>query len=115
MTKNQQKHRHMVELCFAASQGDLSAIRRALQKGGGLNECDYDGRTPMHLAASEGHARVVKYLFQHGANINPMDRWKNTPLDDAVREQRADVIQLLQNNGALRGSVLAAMASKAPV
>ncbi|KJE93435.1 glutaminase [Capsaspora owczarzaki ATCC 30864] len=106
LPKNHQRHRQMIELCFAASQGDLSAIRRALQKGGGLNECDYDGRTPLHLAASEGHTRVVKYLFQHGAHINPMDRWGNTPLDDAKREQRVDVVELLFDNGALTGAEL---------
>ena len=46
------------ELIWAASVGDLRAIRRLVALGIPLDSADYDRRTPMHLAAAEGHART---------------------------------------------------------
>jgi len=84
-------------LCWAASKGDMSGIRRLVARGVDLNGADYDGRTALHLAASEGHVEVVAFFLDRGANPGPRDRWNATPRDDAVREGHLEVTALLDD------------------
>jgi len=86
----------LVDLCWAASEGDLDGIRRLRVEGAALGGADYDGRTALHLAASEGRAAVVAYLLRHGVDRAPVDRWGNTPLDDARRAGHDAVLELLE-------------------
>lgn len=83
------------DLCWAASEGDLGALRRLVAQGVSLDAADYDGRTPVHLAASEGHAHVVEFFADHGVRLDPRDRWGNTPLEDAKREGHDEIVRLL--------------------
>ena len=53
----------IVELIYAASEGDLPAILRLVARGIDLDGADYDYRTPLHLAAAEGHEHVVPVLY----------------------------------------------------
>ncbi len=85
----------LVDLCWAASEGDLNGIRRLVVQGVNLNDADYDGRTALHLAASEGRYDVVEYFVRQGVELNPVDRWGNTPLDDAKKGGHNDVAHLL--------------------
>lgn len=82
-------------LIWAASQGNLSAIRRLVASGVSLDSADYDRRTPLHLAAAEGHIDVVQYFIAQGVDLNAQDRWGNTPLADALRHTQHDVAKLL--------------------
>jgi glutaminase len=86
----------LVDLCWAASEGDLGGIRRLVVQGAGLDGADYDGRTPLHLAASEGREEVVAYMLSEGVNRSPIDRWGNVPLDDARRGEHDAVVALLE-------------------
>lgn len=88
------------ELIWAASLGDLGAVRRLVAQGVPLDAGDYDYRTALHLAAAEGHVAVVRYLVAHGVPVDPTDRWGNTPLDDALRHGRDAVVEALQASGA---------------
>jgi glutaminase len=88
------------ELIWAASLGDMGAVRRLVAQGVPLESADYDHRTAMHLAAAEGHLDVVRYFIAHGVPVNPTDRWGNTPLDDALRHGRETVAELLRQSGA---------------
>ena len=92
----------LVDLCWAAGEGDLHGIRSLIAKGVDLDAADYDGRTAIHLAASEGRADVVALLLERGANPAPVDRWGNTPLDDARRGRFDDVAALLDPSQALQ-------------
>ena len=85
----------LVDLCWAASKGDLDGIRRLRVRGVDLAGADYDGRTALHLAASEGREQVVAYLLEHGVDPAPIDRWGNTPMVDAQRGGHASVAALL--------------------
>ncbi|MDP6692408.1 MAG: glutaminase [Alphaproteobacteria bacterium] len=87
------------ELIWAASLGDLIAIRRLVAQGVPLDLADYDRRTAIHLAAAEGHVDVVRYCIAHHVSCNPTDRWGNTPLDDAIRHDHQDVAELLRGHG----------------
>eukprot|EP01137_Pigoraptor_chileana_P028306 Opistho-2@12110 len=110
---NDPKNHNMVAMCFAASQGDISAVKRLLQHGASLDDCDYDGRCPLHLAASEGHVSVVHYFVRHGCPPNPRDRWGGTPLDDAVRGGKDEVVDVLRRYGGLSGSEMGPMSADA--
>ena len=86
----------IVDLCYAAAEGDMTGIRRLVLQGVDLDDADYDGRTALHLAASEGQADVVEYFIAQGAQLAPIDRWGNTPLDDARRGGHTRVVELLE-------------------
>ena len=88
----------LVDLCWAASEGDLDGIRRLRLQGAVLDGADYDGRTALHLAASEGREEVVDYLLRHGVDPAPVDRWGNTPLDDARRTGHLHVLRRLDTD-----------------
>jgi anti-sigma regulatory factor (Ser/Thr protein kinase) len=85
----------VVELLWAASEGDMEGLRRCVARGIPVSAADYDGRTALHLAASNGQAEAVAYLLAHDHPIYVRDRWSATPLDDARREQRTDVADRL--------------------
>ncbi len=89
------RRNRLVDLCWAASEGDLSGIRRLVVQGVELDDADYDGRTALHLAASEGRSEVVEFLIRQGVRVAPVDRWGNTPLDDAKKAGHDDVARLL--------------------
>ena len=85
----------LVDLCWAASEGDCDGIQRLVVRGAAVDAADYDGRTPLHLAASEGRADAVRALLDLGASPEARDRWGNTPADDALREGHDPVAELL--------------------
>ena len=58
----EQKGTKVVSLLFAAQCGDTTALKRMHLKGQDLNECDYDGRTALHVSAAEGHIECVNFL-----------------------------------------------------
>ena len=93
----------IVELCWAASQGDLTGVRRLAARGVDLGAADYDGRTALHLAASEGQTAVVEYLVSRDVGVSAKDRWNNTPLDDAVRGAHDRIVELLSERAGDRG------------
>ena len=97
LKKNQMRIEGVVNLCWAASQGDLNEVQRLAAWGVDLDAADYDGRTALHLAASEGHAHIVEYLVSKGVNLNPIDRWGGTPLTDARRANCESVIKILED------------------
>jgi glutaminase len=96
LKKNQTRIEGVVNLCWAASQGDLAEAQKLAAQGVDLDGADYDGRTALHLAASEGHAQVVEYLIAKGVNLSPVDRWGGTPLSDARRNNQEAVVTLLE-------------------
>jgi glutaminase len=86
---------HTIELIWAASEGDILAIRRLMARGVPLQVADYDRRTPLHLAASEGRVETVRFLLNQGVEVGVTDRWGSTPLQDAKRHGHEEVANLL--------------------
>ena len=91
----------VVELIYAASEGDVYGIQRRVARGAELDRGDYDLRTPLHLAAAEGHEHVVQYFIDQGVELSPHDRWGGTPLGDARRHGHKRITQLLESHGAV--------------
>lgn len=90
----------LASVTYAASEGDLDAVRTLLKRGLEIDSGDYDGRTTLHLAAVEGNIRVVECLVAEGASVNVKDRWGQTPLQEAVRHNHTQVISFLAKSGA---------------
>ena len=85
----------VVDLCWAAAEGDVDGMRRLVAEGADPAAADYDGRTPLHLAAAEGRLDAVDYLLALGVPSSPKDRWGRSPVDDADRGHHADVADRL--------------------
>lgn len=86
-----------VTLLFAATLGDLSALKRHHLQGIDLNTTDYDGRTALHVAAAEGQLECVKFLLESAeVDPDPQDRWKFTPVGEANRFGHSDVADYLE-------------------
>ena len=86
----------IVELLWAAAEGNIRGLQSLFASGINVNSADYDGRTALHLAASEGKVEAVEYLLSHGHHVNVRDRWNSTPLDEAIREERDAVIRVIE-------------------
>lgn len=97
--KNEAQITGLINLCWAASNGDFQEVQQLIARGININDADYDGRTALHLAASEGHHRIVSYLLLKGARLDATDRWGNTPLDDANRNHHQAVIDAIKSFG----------------
>lgn len=86
----------VVALCYAASQGDLTEMRRLVARGVKPGAADYSGSTPMHLAAREGQLEALNYLLTLGADPSVCDRRGKTPLDEAIEGENTDAINILR-------------------
>lgn len=59
-------------LHYAASIGDLAAVRELIRDGSDVNAFD-NGKTPLHYAVDDGHVEVAKALLEAGADVNAHD------------------------------------------
>jgi len=85
----------VIDMCWAASEGDCKGLQRLVLRGADPNAADYDGRTPLHLAACEGRTDAVALLLELGAEPGVRDRWDNTPCAEAERCGHGGVVGLL--------------------
>jgi glutaminase len=74
----------LIELMWAASDGDVQRARMMLARSVDVNAADYDARTALHVGSANGHVDVVGFLLGAGADPRRRDRFGHTPLE-AVR------------------------------
>lgn len=76
----------LTPLHVAAAQGDLSTVKKLLNKGENLFALDAKmGVSVLHKAVYSGNADEVNFLLNHGAFINLQSPSNgNTPLHDAI-------------------------------
>lgn len=84
----------------AALQGDLQAVKAALDQDVDIEEFSQDGRTPLMLAASKSHHKAIQVLLASGANIDATSAKGWTTLMNAVRNRDVQTVDLLISNGA---------------
>ncbi|KAG8012435.1 Ankyrin repeat domain-containing protein 27, partial [Nibea albiflora] len=67
-----------------------------LQAGAlGVNSCNIDGFTPLHVAALHGHSALAALLIRHGANVNARTNQSATPLHLATQNSHVQVVRFL--------------------
>jgi len=87
------KQADIMNLLFAASSGDTSAVKRFWLGGQDMAGEDYDQRTALHLASSEGHLEVVRFLVETASvKITAKDRWGATPIENAKHFKQQEII-----------------------
>src|SRR5436190_6838814 len=90
------------ELIAAASDGDVTAVRRLLDEGAEVEAGDNAGWTSIIQAARSGHNEVVRLLLEHGANPNVVEHGNQdmTPLHWAATSNNIDCVKTLLEHGA---------------
>ena len=85
----------------ASAEGDLSAIKNALDNGSNLNALDPQfGINPLGWAALSGQTDVAKLLLEKGATVNSRHRDGSTALHGAAFLGRVETVKLLLEKGA---------------
>lgn len=89
------------DLWKAAADGDLSAIKKALENGADLTALDQQyGIDPLGWAALNGETEAAKLLLEKGAKINNRHRDGSTALHAAAFLGRTETVKLLLEKGA---------------
>lgn len=88
------------DLMRASENGDLPAIRSALQAGAEVNERSKGGGTPLLEAIVNGHPDAATFLVDHGADVNREDALGHGPLYWAALYGRLDLVRFLVSHGA---------------
>nr|XP_033490480.1 ankyrin repeat domain-containing protein 27-like [Epinephelus lanceolatus] len=60
----------------------------------GVNSCNTDGFTPLHVAALHGHSALAALLIRHGASVNARTNQSATPLHLASQNSHIQLSNL---------------------
>jgi len=88
------------QLMHACTTGNLSMVKKLLEKGGNPNRSDSTGLTPLMAAAYTGKDEVIKILLKFGSSIDSRDSFDYTALMFASNAGHILSAQLLILEGA---------------
>lgn len=88
------------ELRHAAGNGDMPALRAALERRPLIDARDTDGRSALMLAVLRGRGEAVDALLAAGADPNAADVHGVTPLHAALNGEQVDIAAALRRAGA---------------
>lgn len=83
-------------LIQAATDGDITLVKKSLQQGEDINTKDTEGKTALMYAAQKINYDIVKYLIKKGADINAKAKDGST----AIFYSNKRNIKFLAENGA---------------
>lgn len=87
-----------INLCLAASKGDLDLLKAWKAAGASFEERDYHGRTALHAAVVAGELAAVRYLCENGACPISVDNFGQSPLQEAKSMERDDILEILNEH-----------------
>ncbi|KAM6937846.1 uncharacterized protein ankrd27 [Xenentodon cancila] len=97
--EEEEELRSEAPLCHPLCQCENCAPTQKLtvQQAGalGVNSCNGDGFTPLHVAALHGRSALAALLIRHGASVNVRTNQSATPLHLACQNSHAPVARLL--------------------
>ncbi|XP_043979984.1 ankyrin repeat domain-containing protein 27 isoform X1 [Gambusia affinis] len=82
-------------LCQCPNCGPAQKLPLHLAGALGVNSCNADGFTPLHVAALHGHSSLAALLIRHGANVNARTIQSATPLHLASQNSHVQVVRFL--------------------
>ncbi|PHT36690.1 hypothetical protein CQW23_24390 [Capsicum baccatum] len=89
---------HLLNLFDAAENGNLDALRHALDNlTGSIDQPLEDGDTALHLTCLYGHLSCVQLLLERGASLEAKDEDGALPLHDACAGGYTEIAQMLIN------------------
>ncbi|WP_455212132.1 ankyrin repeat domain-containing protein [Kaarinaea lacus] len=91
---------HLSELMKAARDGNIEAVKRAIDGGAEVNYRTEKGKTALMVAASNGHTDTVKLLLDHGAQIDQQDNFGTTAIIVAATAAKTQTAEFLAQQGA---------------
>ena len=87
-----------------ATQGNITAVRDALENGADVNARDIGVAPVTALAAAsiEGHTEIVKLLIEKGADVNAKGSrfFYGTAYTNAILGSHTEIAKLLKEKGA---------------
>jgi len=87
-----------VAFLFAASENNLSMVKKLLDDGADIDIADADGNTALMLAAEENHCSIITILLNRGVDINKTDLLGLTALMAAIIYGNIDAVECLVSN-----------------
>lgn len=87
------------ELCKAAKEGDITAVKRLLEAGADVDARNRFSGSPLYYACWHGHADIVRLLLQHGADTCQRDAGGFTPLHWACVHEGVEILKLILEYG----------------
>ena len=84
----------------AAQEGDVSTVRRLLERGNSPDTSDEFGNTLLIIASRQGYRELAVFLIGRKATVTHKNRFGDTALSMASLKGRLDVARLLLESGA---------------
>ncbi|XP_033754428.1 Usher syndrome type-1G protein homolog [Pecten maximus] len=95
----------MTPTMWAASYGNLAALRMIVGRGGDPDKMDLMGFSSLHHSCKSGHINVASFLINYGANIWAMDNDFKTAQDIAALWDKTEIVKLLDDAKAQQQSL----------
>jgi ankyrin repeat protein len=89
-----------VDIHLAAREGNIEAVKQAIDDGADLNAKDNVNMTPLHWAVNNSQKEIVELLIANGADVNAKTENGWTPLHSAAGKGYKEIAELLINKGA---------------
>jgi ankyrin repeat protein len=85
------------DLIKACRQGEITQVKKALDKGADVNIVDQEGYTPLHYAARFGRTYMVQVLLEKNAETKRQDGGGNTAAHLALKNGHHEVVRLINH------------------
>ena len=98
---------------YAIEEGQLSKVKKLIQKKANIDEPDSDHQPPLHVAIQENQLRIAEMLIEYGADIESIGHHGWRPLHVAASLGNLQMVKLCMKHGAVVDS--ASNTSQTPI
>jgi len=83
-----------------AGQGNVTAVKQALEQGADIEQRDKSQRTPLMAATQENQIEVARLLIEKGADVNARDSIEDSPYLYAGARGLQEILRMTLSHGA---------------